>query len=139
MSKFLKLIEANRPLTAQELDKVTPIKRIIQRALLSDNNKNILEDIGLQKVEVVEQSSNIILKFKDGTVITFIAEVIKEEDEDAVISAGEMIASGDPAKKRPVTRELEKYKAGVKRIEPKVAQKLSDRNIQISSLQKDLA
>jgi hypothetical protein len=63
MSKFLKIVEENRPLTSQELDKVTPIKRIIQRAFLSDENEPMLENLGLERVMVTYRSNYIIFKF----------------------------------------------------------------------------
>ena len=91
MSKFLKIVEENRPLTSQELDKVTPIKRIFQRALLSDENRSMLEELGLTKVEVTENSNNITLRFRDGFVITYAAEAMKEEEtEDAVVVAAKV-------------------------------------------------
>jgi anion-transporting ArsA/GET3 family ATPase len=91
MSKFLKIVEENRPLTSQELDKVTPIKRIFQRALLSDENRSMLEELGLTKVEVTENSNNITLRFRDGFVITYAAEAMKEEEtEDAVVAAAKV-------------------------------------------------
>ena len=139
MSKFLKLVEENRPLTSQELDKVTPIKRIIQRALLSDVNKAILDDIGLQKVEVTQNSNNITLKFKDNTILTYILELAKEEEtEDAVLRAGETIAASDPEKRKPVTQELNKYKTTVKSVETKVADNLRKLNLSLAAIQKDL-
>jgi anion-transporting ArsA/GET3 family ATPase len=91
MSKFLKIVEENRPLTSQELDKVTPIKRIFQRALLSDENRSMLEELGLTKVEVTENSNNITLRFRDGFVITYAAEAMKEEEtEDVVVAAAKV-------------------------------------------------
>jgi hypothetical protein len=116
MSKFLKLVAENRPLAAHELNKATPIKRIFHRALLSDSSKAILEDIGLKDIQVTNTSDDIILKFNDGTVITYSVEVVKEEDENVTLSASEDVASEDP--KGLIATKLNKVKEKIKRVKP---------------------
>lgn len=116
MSKFLKLVAESRPLAAHELNKVTPIKRIFHRALLADSNKAILEDIGLEGIQITNTSDDIILKFNDGTVITYSVEVVKEEDENITLSASEDIASEDP--KGLVATKYNKVKEKIKRVMP---------------------
>ena len=97
MSKFLKIVEENRPLSSEELGKVTPLKRIFQRALLSESNKTILEDLGLVKVIVTDRSDDITLKFNDSTTVIFRPEVVKEEEnEGEVISTARSIRGVDP-------------------------------------------
>ena len=117
MSKFLKIVEENRPLTSQELDKVTPIKRIFQRALLSNENKSMLDELGLSKVEVTENSNNITLRFKDGFVVTYTAEAMKEEEtEDAIIRAGKTVAAEKP--KGQTAQAVGEYEKELKATEP---------------------
>ena len=119
MSKFLKIVEENRPLTSQELDKVTPIKRIFQRALLSNENKSMLDELGLSKVEVTENSNNITLRFKDGFVVIYTAEAMKEEEtEDAILRAGETVAAEDPEGKKPTTQAVRQYRKELQATEP---------------------
>ena len=58
------------------------------RGASSDENRSMLEELGLTKVEVTENSNNITLRFRDGFVITYAAEAMKEEEtEDAVVAA----------------------------------------------------
>lgn len=117
MSKFLKIVEENRPLTSEELDKVTPIKRIFQRALLSDENRSMLNELGLSKVEVTENSNNITLKFKDGFVVSYVAEAMKEEEtEDAIIRAGKTVAAEKP--KGQTAQAVGEYERELKATEP---------------------
>lgn len=117
MSKFLKIVEENRPLTSEELDKVTPIKRIFQRALLSDENKARLSELGLVKIEVSENSNNITLKFKDGFVVSYVAEAMKEEEtEDAIIRAGKTVAAEKP--KGQTAQAVGEYERELKATEP---------------------
>lgn len=126
MSKFLKLVEENRPLTSQELDKVTPVKRIIQRALLSDASKPMLDEIGLQKVIVTEDNNNIILKFNDGTILTYTAEITKEEEsEDVIRNAATKESERNP--KGPVATKLTALNNEEERLRPGLPKALDTR------------
>ena len=130
MSKFLNLVEENTP--EHDLDNLTAGKRALQRCLLQ-------HDIS---AHATQHDNNIVITLNNGSVVTLEVKKynnVTDEDEDAVLNAGEMLASSDPAKRKPVSRELDKYKMGVRRIEPKVTQKLADRNAQINSIQKDFA
>ena len=139
MSKFLKIVEENRPLTSQELDKVTPIKRIFQRALLSNENKSMLNELGLSKVEVTENSNNITLRFKDGFVVTYTAEAMKEEEtEDQVISAAETIAAEDPQGRRPTTQAVKRYRTTLKAVETKLPTAIDNKTAGLKSVLSNL-
>lgn len=135
MSKFLKIVEENRPLTSEELDKVTPIKRIFQRALLSNENKSMLDNLGLSKVEVTDNSNDITLKFKDGFVVTYTAEAMKEEEtEDPVTSAAETVAAEDPQEKKPTTQALKRYRTMLRTVETKLPTALDSKTAGLKSV-----
>lgn len=120
MSKFLKIVEANRPLTSQELDKVTPIKRFIQRAFLSDESGPMLEDLGLERVIVTDRSNDIIFKFNDGVAVIYKAEIIKEEEEGEVIAAAEVGKDIDKNIGGALTKLKQKVGLKAGRIVPKL-------------------
>jgi hypothetical protein len=128
MSKFLKLVAESRPLAAHELNKVTPIKRIFHRALLADSNKAILEDIGLEGIQITNTSDDIILKFNDGTVITYSVEVVREEDNevvDAVRDAADQEAKREP--RGPVASDLKILDNEQSRLKPVLSKAIKDR------------
>lgn len=135
MSKFLKIVEENRPLTSQELDKVTPIKRIFQKALLSNENKSMLDNLGLSKVEVTDNSNDITLRFKDGFVVIYTAEAMKEEEtEDPVTSAAETVAAEDPQGKKPTTQALKRYRTILRTAETKLPTALDNKTAGLKSV-----
>jgi hypothetical protein len=135
MSKFLKIVEENRPLTSQELDKVTPIKRIFQKALLSNENKSMLDNLGLSKVEVTDNSNDITLRFKDGFVVMYTAEAMKEEEtEDPVTSAAETVAAEDPQGKKPTTQALKRYRTILRTVETKLPTALDNKTAGLKSV-----
>jgi hypothetical protein len=135
MSKFLKIVEENRPLTSQELDKVTPIKRIFQKALLSNENESMLDNLGLSKVEVTDNSNDITLRFKDGFVVMYTAEAMKEEEtEDPVTSAAETVAAEDPQGKKPTTQALKRYRTILRTVETKLPTALDNKTAGLKSV-----
>ena len=135
MSKFLKIVEENRPLTSQELDKVTPIKRIFQKALLSNENKSMLDNLGLSKVEVTDNSNDITLRFKDRFVVIYTAEAMKEEEtEDPVTSAAETVAAEDPQGKKPTTQALKRYRTILRTAETKLPTALDNKTAGLKSV-----
>lgn len=125
MSKFLKIVEENRPLTSTELDKVTPLKRIFQKALFSEDNNEILKNLGLARVIITERSNDIILKFQDGVTVIYSADVVQEEeseDEDTLMTAAGVVKDIN----QPVKRAYDTLTKVATAKAPMIAKKLGD-------------
>jgi hypothetical protein len=95
----------------------------------------MLDNLGLSKVEVTDNSNDITLRFKDGFVVMYTAEAMKEEEtEDPVTSAAETVAAEDPQGKKPTTQALKRYRTILRTVETKLPTALDNKTAGLKSV-----